>query len=214
MLSPSRSAWMNSEPLALRRVIVEPSGFNREGTALFATGGTGVETNIIKRAQTQPGKSSGPRVASVPDVLYPCSGNESEAEAPPKTSSRRQRSPRTLTRERFWLLHRWQGQILSVDPEGFDAQLFNPSDPTLIERATFQKSEINPDDLKLVRAGATFYWFIGYRDLPDRQRKRESVIWMKRGGHLDQERYSKELDEIKGIWGSIEWATPKSASGA
>jgi hypothetical protein len=115
--------------------------------------------------------------------------------------------------ERFWLLNKWQGQVLSVGDASFEVQLLDTSDPTLIERATFQKSEMSPDNLKLLRPGATFYWFVGVRDYPDGQRKRESQIWMKRGGRMEQNKYSENLAAVEKVWGSIDWAKPEPISG-
>jgi hypothetical protein len=111
-------------------------------------------------------------------------------------------------------LHKWQGQILSVGLESFDAQLLDPSDPALIERATFQKTEVKPDSTKMIRPGATFYWILGLEDSADGQRRRASVLWMKRGGQITHERYMNELKKVQEIWGSIEWSKPETATGS
>jgi hypothetical protein len=216
----SYSTWSESESLASGRRRVGLADLSVEAANLLCGSGTSAQTNVGIGAltETPPGCVNLPRFAPpVPDVIGSTFGNESSQELTPLSSPylRRRRSKLAVNaQERFWLLHKWHGQILAVDSEAFEAQLFDPSDPTLIERATFQKRELNPDDLTFLRPGATFYWFVGYRDLPTRQRKRESVIWMKRGRRLDQETYLRELEKVKGIWGSIEWATPKSATGA
>ena len=77
---------------------------------------------------------------------------------------RAEQKPVIQTEERFWLLQKWHGQVLSVDTETFEAELSDPSQLDLIERASFQKTELSASNLALLRPGATFYWFVGFRD--------------------------------------------------
>jgi CheY-like chemotaxis protein len=112
--------------------------------------------------------------------------------------SRRIAAP--LVKDRFWLLNRWQGQVLTVGPDSFEAQLFDPAHPSVIENAKFSINELPADGLKLLRPGAVFYWMIGYRDLGSRQRKRESMIWMRRSGRMGQGKFQANLDHVEAIW--------------
>jgi hypothetical protein len=102
----------------------------------------------------------------------------------------------------------------SVGSDSFEAVLSDPLDLTLTERATFQKTEVKPDSIKMVRPGATFYWFLGLEDSSDGQRRRASVIWMKRGGQITQDKYLAEWKKVQELWGSIEWSEPKTATGS
>jgi hypothetical protein len=115
--------------------------------------------------------------------------------------------------ERFWLLNRWQGQVLmnrwqgqvlTVGSDSFEAQLFDPGQLAVIEYAEFAKSELPPDALMLLRPGAMFYWMIGYRDRGSRQRTRESVIWMRRTGRMDAAAFDAALGHVEDIWRAIE----------
>jgi hypothetical protein len=124
---------------------------------------------------------------------------------------RTEQKPVIQTEERFWLLYKWHGQVLSVDSETFEAELSDPLKPDLTEIATFQKTELSASNIALLRPGATFYWFVGYRDFPNGQRKRESDIWMKRGGRMEQRKYTEELAAVQNIWRSIDWSTSSPA---
>jgi hypothetical protein len=120
------------------------------------------------------------------------------------------RAPQT-TVERFWLLNRWRGQVLRVENDTFEAQLTDPTNPSIIETAVFSKSELGPESALLLRAGAVFYWMVGYRDLRTRQRLRESVIFMRRGGRIEKSRFEKALNDVRKIWGAIDDRAEKPA---
>jgi hypothetical protein len=154
----------------------------------------------------------------VPDVLHRSVGNvvpsarqrgASVQKASRALALMQQKTP--SAEERFWLLNRWHGQVLRVGPDSFEAQLFDPANPAVVEQAKFSISELSPDGVSLLRPGAVFYWIIGYRDLGTRQRKRESVIWMRRSGRMDQAKFQRALDHIDEVWGAIDQR--KSAAG-
>jgi CheY-like chemotaxis protein len=90
-----------------------------------------------------------------------------------------------------------------VGSESFEAQLFDPAHRSVVEHAEFSIRELPPDGLKLLRPGAVFYWMIGYRDLGSRQRKRESVIWMRRSGRMGQDKFQAALEHIETIWNDL-----------
>jgi hypothetical protein len=125
---------------------------------------------------------------------------------------RTERKPVIRAEERFWLLYKWHGQVLSVDSETFRAELSDPLKPDLTEIATFQQAELSASNIALLRPGATFYWFVGYRDFPNGQRRRESDIWMKRGGRMEERKYAEELTAVQNIWRSIDWSTSSTGS--
>jgi CheY-like chemotaxis protein len=144
----------------------------------------------------------------IPEISHGALGNSGSAK-PQEDENVSQRSARLSQRgrrsapavaERFWLLNRWQGQVLKVGRETFEAQLSDPAHPSVIEHAEFSISELPPDGLALLRPGAIFYWMIGYRDLSTRQRRRESVIWMRRSGRMGQDKFQATLDHVEAIW--------------
>jgi hypothetical protein len=110
---------------------------------------------------------------------------------------------RNVTEEKFWLLNKWQGQITSVETDTFEADLFDLSDPSIVEHGKFLKTEVPPEDVGFIRGGAVFYWYVGYRDMSFGQRKRESIIWMRRSGRIAQERFEDALREVEKIWGAV-----------
>ena len=127
----------------------------------------------------------------------------------PKSAARLQRGKGET---RFWLLNKWQGQVLSVGEETFDAQLFDMAHPNVTERAEFLISDLPEDGRALLRPGAMFYWMIGYRDEGTRQRTRASVIWMKRSGRLDPQKYEAILENVNKTWGAFEDTSEPTAS--
>ncbi len=117
---------------------------------------------------------------------------------------------RAVREEKFWLLNKWQGQITSVETDTFKADLFDLSDPSIIEHGKFLKTEVPPEDFDLIRPGTVFYWYVGYRDMSFGQRKRESIIWMRRGGRIGRERFEDALREVEEIWGAVGGADLKN----
>jgi hypothetical protein len=106
--------------------------------------------------------------------------------------------------ERLWLLNRWQGQVLKVDRDSFEAQLTDLSQPSIIELAEFPRTAVASDQISLIRPGALFYWFIGYRDSA-RGRNHVSQIWMRRGGRMTEDRYEMEKSKLENIWKTLEF---------
>jgi hypothetical protein len=127
-------------------------------------------------------------------------------------SSQRGKRNAPVTAERFWLLNRWQGQVLTVGQATFEAQLLDPAHPSVIDYAQFSMSEMSADGLALLRPGAVFYWIIGYRDLGSGERRRESVIWMRRGGRMGEDKFRAAFGHVEEIWGAVDERT-KSAAG-
>jgi CheY-like chemotaxis protein len=90
-----------------------------------------------------------------------------------------------------------------VGRQTFEAELFDPAHPSVIEHGEFSISELPPDELALLRPGAIFYWMIGYRDLSTRQRRRESIIWISRSGRMGQDKFQATLNHIETIWNDL-----------
>lgn len=57
-----------------------------------------------------------------------------------------------------------EGTVQEIRDDSFRATLKDLVDPnTPEEYGTFQKDEVDPDDLTLLRPGAVFYWVVGCR---------------------------------------------------
>ena len=81
----------------------------------------------------------------------------------------------------FRPLQKWEGFVLEVKDNSFTARLVDQSNPgTGDEEVELSLEEISPDDLALVAPGAIFYWSIGYETTSSGQRKRSSVIRLRR----------------------------------
>jgi hypothetical protein len=111
-----------------------------------------------------------------------------------------QAGKRPRTDVRFWPLNKWQGQVLSVAHDTFKAQLRDSAHPGTVEHAEFFISDLSEDGRGLLRPGALFYWIIGYRDEGSRQRKRESIVWMRRGGLMGSEKFNAALESVEQLW--------------
>jgi hypothetical protein len=60
-------------------------------------------------------------------------------------------------------LQLWEGTVVSVDAEEFQASLRDLTDPKRPEEnGTFALEEVVEDDRPLVQRGAVFYWHISY----------------------------------------------------
>jgi hypothetical protein len=127
-------------------------------------------------------------------------------------SNRRERrrlkmtSPPRADPGRLWLQQTLHGQVLKIEGDTFQAQLYDLSKPSIVEHAEFEIKQVKPDQISLLRPGALFYWFIGYRDNPQ-TRTHVSDIWMRRGGRMAKKEFENELLRIKHIWSTL--AKPK-----
>lgn len=105
---------------------------------------------------------------------------------------------------RFWLLNKWQGRVLAIGSDTFQAELFDLAHPNIIEHAEFPLSELPADGRALLRPGAVFYWMIGYRDEGTRQRTRESIIWMRRSGIMGADKFKAALESVNRTWAAFD----------
>ncbi|WP_326866379.1 hypothetical protein [Pseudolabrys sp.] len=80
-----------------------------------------------------------------------------------------------------------------------------------MEITHFSKSELSEESLAALRPGANFYWMVGYKDHGSRQRERQSVIFMRRGGRMSREKFQHELQAVDEVWGEFERDTENAA---
>lgn len=86
----------------------------------------------------------------------------------------------SLPRPRFELKHEWIGRVEDVGTEFFTATLSSRSTPGELDQAEIELDELSPADRDRLRAGAVFYWVVGYRDEPYGQRIGISKIIFRR----------------------------------
>lgn len=81
----------------------------------------------------------------------------------------------------FELLQQWEGTVLSVREDEFDAELSDRTGrATDLEIATFPLEEVSESDRDLVVSGAVFYWSIGFEVARSGQKRRVSLIRFRR----------------------------------
>lgn len=86
----------------------------------------------------------------------------------------------SLPAGRFTVLQSWEGVVVSVNDAEFTAILTDRTTENSEEEVVIGIEEISEDDRKLVKPGAVFYWFIGYKDAPGEPRRRVSQIRFRR----------------------------------
>lgn len=83
--------------------------------------------------------------------------------------------------DRFELLQQFEGTVLAIEGDAFTARLKDRTTPTESgEVATFWMSDVSDSDGELVAIGAVFYWSMGYRIRPWKQRERSSFLRFRR----------------------------------
>ncbi|MBN2497433.1 MAG: hypothetical protein JXR96_22770 [Deltaproteobacteria bacterium] len=104
-------------------------------------------------------------------------GSEKSQRVPPIVFG----TPRIEPQGHFDVLQQYEGVVLSAGRDTFWARLTNTTCPEADEEeGEFPLEEVSEDDRWLVKPGAIFYWYIGYHDSADRQRKRQSIIRFRR----------------------------------
>jgi hypothetical protein len=120
-------------------------------------------------------------------------------------------SPPRAVPSRLWLQQTLHGQVLKIEDDTFQAQLYDLSNPSIVEHAEFETKKVKPNQIALLRPGALFYWFIGYRDNAQ-TRTHVSDIWMRRGGRMAQKEFENELLKVKHIWSTLAKPKPNVAA--
>lgn len=107
---------------------------------------------------------------------------------------------RLPTEEHFHLLQKFQGQITQKLGQEFKARLYDLSgDDSACEFAMFSLDEIDKSDIKLLREGAIFYWYIGYSS--GRQgRRRQSFFYFPQDGRMTQEQFQAAYNDLGDMW--------------
>lgn len=85
--------------------------------------------------------------------------------------------PTHRTIPKLKVLQKWEGTVTEVEDRVITAYIYDKLNPTNgRQEISFYTDEVAPRDHKFISPGAIFYWYIGYRDEINGQRKRESVI--------------------------------------
>jgi len=85
-----------------------------------------------------------------------------------------------LRRGSFVRKQEWVGRVEQVLEESFLVSLTDTTNPNEEEVAELSMEEVSARDRELVQPGAIFYWWIGYRDAEDGQRRSESSLRFRR----------------------------------
>lgn len=107
--------------------------------------------------------------------------------------------------QKFKVLRKWEGRVMSVNCDSFTAALVDLAGAEPREEAEFALEEISEEDLKLVRAGAVFYWSIGTRVTRAGQRLNESVIRFRRLPAWSALELTIAKQEARGLMDTIGW---------
>jgi hypothetical protein len=106
------------------------------------------------------------------------------------------RPPPPSPRDRFIVLQRWEGTVVSQDDAGFTAVLRDLTDPRLPEEeVTLPFAEVADGDLELACAGAIFYWAIGYRVRLSGSRERVASLRFRRLPDFSQRDMARIRDD-------------------
>lgn len=101
---------------------------------------------------------------------------------------------------RFIALARWEGVVTEVRHEEFDARLTDIMGDEDDVSMTFPNDDVSLDDISLLKAGAIFYWIVGYVESSTGQRSRMAEIKFRRlpARRLrDMERAKAEAEAIR-----------------
>jgi hypothetical protein len=102
-------------------------------------------------------------------------------------------------------LQKWEGTIVSVSKEKFLARLIDLTEDSIEEEAEFSIEEVEPSERDFVKAGAVFYWNIGYNDRPS-GRQRTSLVRFRRLPSWSQEEISAAEAEAKRLMEDLGWS--------
>lgn len=86
--------------------------------------------------------------------------------------------PRRVPSATFHAIQEWEGYVLSIGKEDFEARLIDVTARATHEgeEATIPLQELSDHDAKKLRVGAIFRWVIGYERTPGGSRRRVSQI--------------------------------------
>jgi hypothetical protein len=99
-----------------------------------------------------------------------------------------------IPHRRFEVLQQFEGVVLSVREDEFEAELSDMTDPTkAVEFVDLPLSDISPADRPLLGAGCIFYWILGYEYRKGGQVTRVSEIRLRRSPPWSR----RTLDEVR-----------------
>jgi len=99
-------------------------------------------------------------------------------------------------RNLFLSLQKWEGNILSVKNDSFQAELVDLTNKGSKELIELQKEDVPLEDKHLIKVGAIFYWTIGYEDY-NGQRKKTSIIRFRRLPKLSVKEVERSVEKFK-----------------
>ena len=105
----------------------------------------------------------------------------------------------------FKVLRKWEGKVLSVGSDSFVARLADLSGVESAEEAEFPLDEVSDEDLKLIEAGAVFYWSIGVRVTRGGQRLNQSMIRFRRLPAWSRRELAAAREEARRMADEIGW---------
>jgi hypothetical protein len=127
----------------------------------------------------------------------------SEVERPPRRIPRLMPSVE-LPAESFSFLEKWDGVVISVDTETFEARLYSTGGKRRTMLAEFSKAELSPEERGQIVEGAVFVWTIGYRNVGT-TRYRDSVIYFRRLPAWDEQELAAGTRHGAALTESIGW---------
>jgi hypothetical protein len=110
--------------------------------------------------------------------------------------------------DRFNSFQKWEGIVLEVREDCIIARI-NDLDrlntDRIEEEAQIPISEIDPEDVELVKPGSIFYWNIGYWDTARGQRIRSSLILFQRVPYITKKKIEGAAIEAEQVRELISW---------
>jgi hypothetical protein len=98
------------------------------------------------------------------------------------------------------LLEFWEGLVEEIFSTYFTARVKSQGNPE--EFAEIYTSQISKYDLDLFEVGAVFYWSIGYHEAVDSQRRKESIIRIRRLPRLTRSDVAQGEEWVTRVAGS------------
>lgn len=132
------------------------------------------------------------------------SNEESEPETQSKALTHIRKTFKPSVRGRlpghYELLQLWEGYVLSVSDNEFQARIIDktiPENPE--EEVVLPIKEVTEEDIKLLEEGAVFYWSIRYVDRPGEGRSRDSLIRLRRLPSITRKEIEIAKSEAKNL---------------
>jgi hypothetical protein len=158
------------------------------------------EGDLLVREPRKPEPT--PEAASTRDVvLAPNRTILSGLEAVPSIRAQR---VRTGPDDRYILLKKYDGVVISRGPDSFTARLYETSDDYPVLEAEFDLEELSEGDRALAVEGAPLVWTIGY-GYEGSTRKRESAIYMRRLPAIPDKEIERGTRAVEELMRGIRW---------